>query len=117
MARVWSMLLVLVVACLIAVNSVSAQEKKGKRGDRPSPEKRFDDMEKAVQHDPLKGELTKDEFVKALKETKSRMADKAEEVFKSIKKADENKVTKDEYVKFLKERFANHQKKGEKKKQ
>ena len=114
MARVWSMLLVMVVACLVAVNSVSAQEKKGKR-DRPSPEKRFDDMEKAVKHDPLKGELTKDEFVTAMKETKSRMADKAEEFFKKIKKADESKVTKDEYVKALKDMFANRQKKGEKK--
>jgi len=29
--------------------------KKGRKGgDRPSPEKRFDDMEKAVKHDPLK---------------------------------------------------------------
>lgn len=115
MVRVWSKLLVLVVACLVAVNSVSAQEKKKGKRDRPSHEKRFDDLEKAVKHDPLKGELTKDEFVKALKETKSRMADKAEETFKSITKADENKVTKDEYVKFHKERSANHQKRGEKK--
>jgi len=106
MVRTWLTMLVMALACLIVVKPASAQEGKKHGG----PESRFDALEKAVKHEPLKGELTKDEFVTALKETKSRMADKAEEIFKSITKADENKVTKAEFVTFMKERMAKRKK-------
>jgi hypothetical protein len=109
------MMLVLLVATMVMVSTASAQdkEKKGRKGgDRPTPEKRFDDMEKTVKHDPLTGVLTKDEYVKALKDT--RMADRAEEMFKRIKKADENKVTKAEYVTAMKEMFTKGKGKGKK---
>ena len=104
MRKVLSALLVLAVACLVAVNSASAQDKKK---DRPNPEKRFDDMEKAVNHDPLKGELTKEEFVKAMKATSPRGGDRAEAFFDRIKKVDEKKITKDEFVKAMKEMRSN----------
>ena len=45
-----------------------------------------------------------------MKETKSRAADKAEEIFGQIKKADEKKVTKAEYVAHMKERYQHHKK-------
>ena len=106
--RIWTVLLSLILAGFVAVNTGSAQEKK--KHDRPSPEARFDGLEKAVKHDPLTGELTKDEFVTAMKETKSRAADKAEEIFGQIKKADEKKVTKAEYVAHMKERYQHHKK-------
>jgi hypothetical protein len=105
MARVWSILAIL-LACLIMVGTVNAQEKKGNR--KPA-DQRFDDMEKTVKHDPLTGVLTKDEFVTALKGT--RMADRAEEFFKNIKKADEGKVTKAEYVQAMKDRYGKKKKK------
>jgi hypothetical protein len=106
--RIWTILLSLILACFVTVNIGSAQEKK--KHDRPSPEQRFDNLEKAVKHDPLTGELTKDEFVTAMKETKSRQADKAGEIFGQIKKASDTKVTKAEYVAFVKEHFQHHKK-------
>jgi hypothetical protein len=111
MAKVLSTLLVLVVACLVVVSMASAQDKKGK-GQRPDPGARFDAMEKSAGHDPLTGCLTKDEFVKAMKESGSKMADRAPEFFDKIKKADANKVTKDEYIAGIKELFSGGKKKG-----
>jgi len=110
MVRKWSTMLFVALACLIVVNTASAQQ-----GDQPAkkhggPEARFDAMEKAVKHDPLKGELTKEEFVAALKELKSPRADKAEEFFNKIKKADENKVTKEEFVTAVKAMMAKRKK-------
>jgi hypothetical protein len=116
MPRVWSTLLVMVVACLIAVNSTAQEKKRGKGGDRPSPESRFDALEKAAKHDPLTGVLTKEEFVKAMKDSGSRMADRAEEIFTKLKKADEKKITKDEFVKGMKEMFQGRGKRGGEKK-
>ena len=96
MVRIWS-ILSLLVACSIVVNVARAADEP-KKHEHQTPEQRFDALEKAAKHDPLKGELTKDEFVAAVKEVSPKMADHAEDAFKHIKKADENKVTKDEYV-------------------
>ena len=109
MVRVCSTMLALLVACLVAVNSASAQDKP--KHQHTSPDQRFDALEKAVNHEPLKGELTKDEFITAMKASKSKMADKAEEFFGKIKKADETKVTKAEYVDAMKAPFQNRGKK------
>lgn len=110
MARVIVRTLIVALLCVMASGSAFAQERKGKRGggDHPSPEARFDAMEKLAKHDPLTGTLTKDEFIKAVKESGSRMADHAEEFFNRIKKADENKVTKDEFVTAAKEMRAKY---------
>jgi len=104
MTRVCSTLLALAIACLVAVNTASAQQNEGKKKrERPNPEARFDALEKAANHDPLTGELTKDEFVKAMKATAPRMGDRAEQFFNRIKKADENKITKAEFVQSMKD--------------
>ena len=81
-------------------SAVRAEDAPAKKHKGATPEQRFDALEKAAKHDPLKGELTKDEFIAAIKATAkdSKMADHAENFFKSIKKADESKVTKDEFV-------------------
>jgi hypothetical protein len=95
MVKLWTTLLVLVVACLVTVNVASAQGRQGKKDGRlPDAGKLFDDAEKAAKHDPLTGVLTKDEFVKGMKESGSKMADRAEQMFDRIKKADNSKVTK-----------------------
>jgi hypothetical protein len=124
MVRICSTLLVVVMACLVAANVAFAQEQKkgGKRGGTPEDrkaraEKRFDDMEKAVKHDPLKGELTKDEFLKAMKEmSQGKMGDRAEEFFKRMKKADESKITKAEYVTAISEMMGGRGKKKQEEK-
>ena len=109
MVRFWSVMLALVVASLVAVN-VSAQEKKKGKMDMGA---RFDALEKAAGHDTLTGELTKDEFVKGMKASGSKMADRAEEIFGKFKKADENKITKDEFVAGMKEMFSHKKKKAD----
>jgi hypothetical protein len=115
MARLWTTLMVLVVACLVTVNMASAQGRQGKKGQKggktPDAGKMFDDAEKAAKHDPLTGVLTKDEFVKGLKESGSRMASHAEQMFDRIKKADNSKVTKEEFTTFLKDFMGNRGKK------
>ena len=110
MVRVWS-ILTLLLACLALVSTVRADD-AAKKHKGFSPEAYFDTLEKAAKHDPLKGELTKDEFVAARKATNPDKAEQAEGFFKQIKKADEGKVTKDEFVKFMKD----HAGKGKKKK-
>ena len=53
-----------------------------KKHERQTPEQRFNAQVKAVNHDPLKGELPKDEFIKAVKQSKStKMAEGAAEEF------------------------------------
>jgi hypothetical protein len=103
------------LACLIVASTVRGQDP-----DNPPPKKkkrsmtaaqRFDAMEKAANHDPLKGELTKDEFIAAVKSVQPKQADKAEDMFKGITKADEGKVTKDEYVAWTKAEAAKRKKK------
>jgi hypothetical protein len=115
MTRLWTTLLILVMACLVTVNMASAQEKRGKKGGKgdraPDAGKLFDEMEKKAKHDPLTGVLAKDEFVKGMKESGSRMAERAEQMFDRIKKADSTKVTKEEYTTFLKDFMANRGKK------
>ncbi len=69
-------------------------------------------MEKAAKHDPLTGVLTQEEFVAGMKAAGGKMADRAEDIFKNIKKADEGKVTKDEYVTFATTRQPRGGKKG-----
>jgi hypothetical protein len=112
MVRLWATFLVLAMACLVTVNVASAQGKQGKKGGgMPDAGKMFDDTEKAVKHDPLTGVLTKDEFVKGMKESGSRMADRGEQMFEHIKKADNSKVTKEEFVTFMKDFMGNRGKK------
>lgn len=116
MARVWSVLVVM-VACLVAVNFASAQEKK-KHGDHKGghmdPAARWAAIAKGADKADAT-ELTKDEFVKGVKATsQGKMADHAEDFFKRIKKASEDKITKDEYIAGVKEMFSKH-KKGDKK--
>jgi hypothetical protein len=112
MVRLWTTFLVLAMACLVTVNTASAQGKQGKKGGKmPDAGKLFDEMEKKAKHDPLTGVLTKDEFVKGMKESGSKMADRADQMFERIKKADKTKVTKDEYTTFLKDFMANRGKK------
>ena len=104
MLRLWTTLLVLVVACLVTVNMASAQGRQGKKGGKmPDAGKLFDGMEKLAKHDPLTGVLTKDEFAKGMKESGSRMASRAEQMFDRIKKADKSKVTKEEFTTFMKQ--------------
>ena len=100
MVRIWS-ILALLLAYVAMASTVSAQDapKKHKGGD---PAAYFDTLEKAAKHEPLKGELTKDEFIAARKATAPDKAEQAEGFFKQIKKADDGKVTKDEYVAFMK---------------
>jgi hypothetical protein len=108
MVRVWTRLAVVVLACLVMVSMAVAQDQGGgKKRPQQTPEerkanaeKRFDDMEKTAKHDPLKGELTKEEFVAGMKEINTKMADRAEQMFDRITKADSTKVTKAEYVTF-----------------
>ena len=111
MLRRCSTMLVLGVAILVAGTAWAQDQKEGKKRQHQTPEQRFDALEKAAKHDPLKGELTKDEFVTAVKEVTPRMASHAEEFFKNAKKADEGKITKDEYVKAWKELRAKFAKK------
>jgi Ca2+-binding EF-hand superfamily protein len=111
MVRVWTRLAVMVLACLVMVSMAVAQDQGGGKKRTPqtpeerkaAAEKRFDALEKAAKHDPATGVLTKDEFVAAVKEVNAKMADRAEDMFKNIKKADESKVTKAEYVTFMSE--------------
>jgi hypothetical protein len=111
MVRVSTRLAVFVLACLVVVSMSIAQDqpdtkKKGKQSPeerKAAIEKRFDALEKAAKHDPLTGVLTKDEYVAAVKEVNAKMGDRAEEMFKNIKKADDGKVTKAEYVTFMSE--------------
>jgi hypothetical protein len=109
MVRVWSIFTLLLV-CFVAASTVRADDAP-KKHKGPTPEARFDALEKAANHDPLKGELTKDEFIAAFKATTPDKADKASGIYKAIPKADMGKVTKDEWVKFAKE----HVGKGKKK--
>lgn len=112
MVRIWS-ILTLLFACCVMVNTVRAQDAPAKK--HKGPEARFDALEAAAKHDPLKGELTKDEFVAAIKATAKdpKQAEHAESLFNKISKADETKVTKAEFVKFAKD----HAGKGKKKDQ
>jgi len=70
---------------------------------------RFDAMEKAVGHNPLKGQLTKEEFIKIMKppapvlgKSEPSFNRLAEDAFNRITKADPNKLTKNEYVAYIK---------------
>jgi Ca2+-binding EF-hand superfamily protein len=108
MVRVWTRLAVVVLACLAMASVSFAQDDGGgKKRTPPTPEerkanaeKRFDDLEKAAKHDPVTGVLTKDEFVAAVKAGGGKMADRAEQMFDRITKADKDKITKAEYVTF-----------------
>jgi len=111
MTRVWRALLVLIVAGLVAVDvALAGEESKGsgtpagakQSGQWQDPAAGFDAMEKAAGHDPLKGELTKEEFVKVLEETDARMGKWASQLFDQATKADPKKITKDEWVGFRK---------------
>jgi hypothetical protein len=105
MPRIGSFL-TLLLASLLMASALRADDAPPppKKPPRKTPEQRFDALEKAAKHDPLKGVLTKGEFVDAIKATSSpRMADRAEEMFLSIPKADPGKVTKDEFVKAINE--------------
>lgn len=102
MARVCS-IFALLFAFVVMVSAARADDPAPpKKHQHQTPEARFDALEKAASHDPVKGVLTKDEFVTALKTVAPKMADKAEEIFAKITKADEGKVTKDEYVTWAK---------------
>src|SRR3989339_1964237 len=103
MKRLCSVLLVVVVmACLVAVNVASAQEKKGK-GKRFDPAARWAAIAKGADKEGAT-ELSKEDFVKGVKAVGGRMADQGERLFDRIKKADEKKVTKDEFGKFMESR-------------
>jgi hypothetical protein len=109
--RIWTVLLSLVVVAAFAMNA-SAADKGGKKGgQRPDPGARFDDMDKKAHDGKLTGEVTKDEFVKVMKDSGSKMADKAGDMFDRIKKADPAKLTKQEYIDGLKSMFSGKKKK------
>ena len=95
------------------VSAVRADDAPAKKHKGPSAEQRFDALEKAAKHDPLTGELKKDEFIAAVKATAKdpKQAEHAEKFFTAITKADDGKVTKDEFVKFIKEHHAKAKKK------
>ena len=117
MARVWSILVVM-VACLIAVNFVSAQEKKGGRGRDPVA--RWAAIAKAAgQADAksLKVDQFIDGYVKSIpdsapQQVKDGAKDRATKTADKIKDADGN-VTQDAFVKYMKEMAG--KRKGEKK--
>ena len=116
MVKLWSSLLVVVVAVLVAAGSVSAAEgkkKEGKKGERkrPSVEQMAEKIFEKLDTDKSK-DLSLDEF-----KASPRMKDKkkAEEIFNKIKKNDEGKVTVKELTEWLKERRAAHRKEGGKK--
>jgi len=83
-------------------------------GERPTPESRFDEMERAVGHGSPMGVLTKEEFIRGLKQSGSKLADRAGETFDRMTKADPNRITKAEYVKFFEGLFSSGGKKGKK---
>jgi hypothetical protein len=120
MIRVGMTVVALVVAGMLSVSAALAAEvKKGggtageakKGGAWRDPAATFDAMEKTAGHDPLKGELTKEEFVKALEKADAQMGKWGNQLFDRATKADPNKITKDEWVKFMKE-FASGGMKG-----
>ena len=111
MSRFWSVLMV-VVACLVAVNFASAQEKKHGKGGHMNPEARWAAICKAVDKadaDKLTADQFVDGFVKSVpnmapKQVKDGAKDRAAKIAKKIKDSDGN-VTKDVFVKDMKEQM------------
>ena len=108
MARVWSVLVVM-VACLVAVNFASAQEKKHGKGHM-DPAARWAAIAKAADKadaTTLKADEFINGFVKSIpdaapKEIKDGAKDRATKMADKLKDADGN-ITQDAFVKAAKE--------------
>jgi Ca2+-binding EF-hand superfamily protein len=102
MRKLWSLLLVLSVACLVAVGTASAADKKAEK-PKVSPEERFNKLDTNKD-----GFIDEKEFLASMKDQ-----EKAEKAWKALLKAKDKdgdgKISKEEY-------FAKPEKKGGKKK-
>lgn len=110
--KAWKLILTVVLALAFCGSSMAQDEKKGKRGNMPSPEETFKKMDANSD-----GKVTKDELEKWVKsnERMQKAAEKDPEfVNKMFERMDVNKkgaVSLEDYKKYREEQAKNRKKK------
>ncbi len=107
MLRLFSVLLVFGLACLIGSSAASAQDKEKK--PRKTAEERFADLDK-----DKSGDLDEEEFIAPVKDRGEEAVKRMKEAFKKADKDSNKKVSKDEYKAWV-EQFRGKKGKKEKK--